>query len=468
MIEIRPQEGRQEEFLSTPSDIAIYGGAKGGGKTFALLLDPLRYSDVKGFNGTIFRRTKEQIRNSGALWDSAYEIYGLLKAVMKETTLEIFYNHLKLKFSHLEYEKDKYNWDGAQICYLAFDELQHFSESQFWYLVGSNRSTCGVKPYVRGTCMPDPDSWVKKLIAWWLNEETGYAIKERSGTIRYLIRLADNIIWGDSFEELKGKYPKENPLSITFIYSDIYDNKILLESNPGYLSNLKALNQVERERKLKGNWNIRPHAGMYFKREWFEIVDRPPLKKISCVRFWDRAATAPSNENKDPDWTSGVKMCRDHEGYYYVEHASRFRESPFGMRQNIRNIAELDGKSVQIGLEQEPGASGKVEVEDMIRILSGFVVKSFKPTKDKVTRSLPFSSQCEAKNVKLVRGKWNEDFLTELENFDGNPKKHDDQVDSGSGAFEMLQNSAPLLTGNYGQPKDSQENFYMEKHESII
>jgi len=120
------------------------------------------------------------------------------------------------------------------------------------------------------------------------------------------------------------------------------------------------------------------------------------------------------------------------------------------MRQNVKNVAEMDGHDCMIGLEQEPGASGKIEVADMIRILSGFVVKAFTSSKDKVTRAMPVSAQAEARNIKLVRGEWNDAFLNELENFDGNSKKHDDQVDALSGAFGMIQEFAtPLVTKSY-------------------
>jgi predicted phage terminase large subunit-like protein len=448
-IIIRPQPGRQEDFLSTSADIAIYGGAKGGGKTYALLLEPLRYSDVMGFNGTIFRRTKEQIRNTGALWDSASEIYSLLDAELKETTLDIKFDKMKLKFSHLEYEKDKTNWDGAQICYLGFDELQLFTETQFWYLVGSNRSTCGVRPYIRATCMADAGSWVKKLVMWWLDANGEYADPKKSGRIRWLVRREDEIYFADTKAELQKRFPEAKPMSITFIPSSVMDNKILLEKNPGYLANLEAMTLIERERKMKGNWKIKPQAGMFFKREYFEIVQAPPATR-RIIRFWDRAATEKTAKN-DPCWTAGVKMSRDQDGYIYIEHVSRFQASVFKRDQMIKNVASMDSKKVLIGLEQEPGASGVAEVQGLIKMLSGYNVRAKAPHKDKVTRALPFSAQCEGGNVKIVRGPWNDAYLTELENFDGDPKHKMDQVDASSGAFEMM-DTANVVTEQFNAP----------------
>src|SRR6478672_6135163 len=108
---IRPPEGQQTKFLSTSADIAVYGAAAGGGKTTALLLDPLRHVDVPGFGAVIFRRTSPQIRSEGGLWDSSMEYYPLLSAVPKESSLEwVFPIRTKIKFSHLEYEKNILDW----------------------------------------------------------------------------------------------------------------------------------------------------------------------------------------------------------------------------------------------------------------------------------------------------------------------------------------------------------------------
>jgi len=304
-------------------------------------------------------------------------------------------------------------------------------------------STCGVRPYIRGTCNPDPDSFVAELIAWWIDQDNsspryGYPIPERSGVLRWFVRVGDEIHWADSPGELIERYGSEvMPKSLTFIPASVFDNQILLQRDPGYLANLKALPLVERKRLLEGNWKIRPSAGLYFQSEWFEIVDAVPAD-LKIVRYWDRAATEPSASNPDPDWTAGVKMGIDKQGTMYVLDVSRFRATPLSVRQGIRNICTQDGVGVLTGLEQDPGQAGKVEVGDLIRFLVGFPVKAFLAEKDKVTRAEPLSAQAEQRNVKLLRGAWNRAFLDELMNF---PEGlHDDQVDAASGAFRMLTN----------------------------
>ena len=75
-------------------------------------------------------------------------------------------------------------------------------------MLSRNRSTCGVKPYIRGTTNPDADSWVAPFIQWYWDADTGYPIPERSGVIRYFTRLGDEIIWGDTPEAVMAHSPE--------------------------------------------------------------------------------------------------------------------------------------------------------------------------------------------------------------------------------------------------------------------
>ena len=225
MIVLKPQKGPQEAFLSNKADIVIYGGAAGGGKTYALLLEPLRHIGNSDFGAVIFRRVSTQISSEGGLWDTALDIYQNIQGTTFKTqpyTVQ-FPSGAKITFNHLQYEKDVYSYQGAQIPLIGFDELTHFTAKQFWYLLSRNRTTCGVKPYIRATCNPDADSWVRDLISWWLDDE-GYPIKERSGVLRYFFRKDGDLIWGDTRKELMEKYGKQDfeIKSITFVPSSIY------------------------------------------------------------------------------------------------------------------------------------------------------------------------------------------------------------------------------------------------------
>ena len=268
---IKPQIGYQQIALSSSADIVIGGAAAFVGKTFALLLDPLRHINVNGFGGVIFRRTSVQIRNEGGLWDTSVKLYPILGAEPRESSLDWkFPSGAKISFRHLEYEKNKYDWQGAQIPFLGFDELTHFTETMFFYLLSRNRSSCGVKPYVRATCNPDPESWVYKLIEWWIDKDTGFPILERRGKLRYFIKYGNDYIWGDSVDEVynnaehiikpmmdsSGLEAKDFIKSLTFVSGSIYDNKKGLHYDPSYPGNLLSQDEDTRRQLLEGRWKI--------------------------------------------------------------------------------------------------------------------------------------------------------------------------------------------------------------------
>lgn len=441
---LRPQRGPQEQFLSTNADIAIYGGAAGGGKTYALLLEPLRHMNVDGYSATIFRKNATQINIDGGLLDESMGIYGFLKSAVYKASPKphwVFNGKAKVSFMHVDGDRDLPKWQGSQICFLGFDELTHFTSNQFFYMLSRNRSTCGVKPYVRATCNPDVDSWVADFIEWWIDPDSGYPIPERSGMLRYFCRVEGEIKWADSAEELAEKYKIDPGLckSVTFIASSVYDNKILLENDPSYLANLHGLSLVERERLLNGNWKIRPAAGLYFRADQTRIVKTIPEELVSVVRAWDLAATEINIMNKDPDRTAGVLMGRMKNGQYIVLDVKRIAANASSVRSIVQSTAATDKAEYgcrKISIPQDPGQAGKEQAQSYIRELAGHSIKSRPVTGNKITRAEPFAAQWQRGNVLLLEGKWNDTFLDELEGFPD--ALHDDQVDAASDAFSMV------------------------------
>jgi predicted phage terminase large subunit-like protein len=445
ITKIGPQPGPQEKFLAGKANIILYGGAAGGGKTYGLLLDPIRYVHNPQFGAVIFRRTSVQLKNEGSIWDTSETLYPLLGAKGFRHSLEWrFPSGAKIKMSHMEHDKNRFDWKGAQIPWIGWEEVTEFSEKQFWYLFSRTRSTSGVPGQMRGTCNPDPDSFIARLVEWWIDPKTGYGIAARSGVIRWFIRLGDEIKWGDTREELIAQHGADfEPKSLTFIMSNVYDNKILLQNDPNYLATLKSLPLVDREQLLKGNWLIRPAAGLVFKRSYFEIVDAAPAEVSGRVRYWDRAATPITPSTPDPDATVGVKMSRDRAGIFYIEHVEKMFASAYQVDKAMLNMAEQDGKACQVAYMQDPGSAGKGEAEATARMLAGYIFHYAVATGDKVVRAKPASSQAEKGNIKIVRGKWNEEFLRVIENFPEG--KHDDEVDGLSGAFERLTAGRSIL-----------------------
>lgn len=207
----------------------------------------------------------------GGLWDTSMLLYPGLNAKPNSTEMKwTFGSNADIKFYHLQYEPDILNHQGAQYTFIAFDELTHFTEKQFFYLLSRNRSVSGIKPYIRATCNPDPDSWVANLIDWWIDQETGFPIVDRCGQLRYFVKIKDNLVWGDTKDEVLKKAPEliefaklaftdpENMVkSLTFIPGSIYGNKELLSQNPEYLANLLSQDEATKAQLLEGNWKIK-------------------------------------------------------------------------------------------------------------------------------------------------------------------------------------------------------------------
>ncbi|HEX3161172.1 MAG TPA: phage terminase large subunit [Pseudolabrys sp.] len=436
-----PQAGPQERALECKADILIFGGGAGGGKTHSLLLEAVRNKAVKGFAAVVFRRQATQITSPGGLWDQSQDLYPQLGGIQRNSPHPLwkFRPGAAIQMRHLQRDPDVYAYQGAQIPLIMWDELTHFTRKQFFYMLSRNRSTCGVRPYMRATCNPDADSWVAELLAWWIDQETGYPIPERDGVLRYFTRVGDELVWGDSRNEcalLAGTRP-HLVKSITFIAATIHDNKILLEKDPGYLANLMAMSRVERERLLGGNWKVRHTPGSYFQRTDVQIIKTRPTDVIAWVRRWDLAATLPTEENPDPDWTAGVLMGLRANGRYVVADVQRVRRRASDVRTLIANTTTHDGPHVVTVVPQDPGQAGKDQAEGMVAELAGNVAKSARESGKKHIRAEPFAAQWQAGNVEVVAGPWNEAFFNELEGFP-NSKIHDDQVDASSGAFSEL------------------------------
>ncbi len=448
---LMPQAGPQTQFMTNGADIIIYGGAAGGGKTFALLLEALRHKDVKGFEAAIFRDTYTQITAPGGLWDASHKIFSQVSGAQSKKTPKYnwsFGGKGRLTFAHIGGEEDLEDWQGTEICYIGFDELTHFSKHQFLYMLSRNRSTCGVRPYVRATCNPDSDSWVAEFIAWWINQETGYPIPERSGQIRWMVNINDVIHWFENREDgiqfavsegLSAEEAETMPKSVTFIASSIKDNKILMEVDPGYMANLRALSLIDMERLLKGNWKIKAAAGLFFRRTQVELIEAIPADIISWVRGWDLAATTDAESN-DPDYTASCLIGKRRNGMYVIADVINKRLSASEVRVLVKMTAQMDkqkyGRVVQ-KLNQDPAQAGKDQKQSYVKMLSGFVVKMTVEGGSKQTRAEPLAAQWQVGNVQVLVADWNEMYFNQLESFP--ESKHDDMVDGSSSAFNELE-----------------------------
>lgn len=199
--------------------------------------------------------------------------------------------------------------------------------------------------------------------------------------------------------------------------------------------------EIERLKKAKGSYAYSgqyqqrpsPRSGGMFQRGDFEIVDAVPVGGMEC-RAWDFAASVAA-PGRQPDWTVGLKM-KYIGGIFYVLDVRRDRWSPGDVEKNLKNTATQDGLSVRIRLPEDPGAAGKADAATKTKLLAGHDIVTVRPTGDKATRAKPASAQAEARNVKLLRGSWNDTFLDEVCSFPN--AQFDDQVDAFADALNEL------------------------------
>lgn len=186
-----------------------------------------------------------------------------------------------------------------------------------------------------------------------------------------------------------------------------------------------------------------PFEGNMFNRAWFDIVDAIPAG-CRYVRWWDKAATS-----KAGDWSAGVLMATNGNGVYYVVDVQRGQWSSAERNRIMVQTASIDNErangKLSILTEQEPGSSGKESAEKTIELLAGYAAYAKSSTGSKEVRAQPLAAQCEAGNVKLMRGAWNAAYLDEMTSFPLGA--HDDQVDASSGAFSSIAFGGPIQQG---------------------
>jgi len=409
--------------------------AAGSGKSHCLLMSFLKFCHHPRTRGVIFRRTTKQITNPGGLFDSAVNLYKLvdpkLRVRMRELEL-VFSSGAVLKFAYLDNASDKYNFQGAELTFIGFDEIQQLSEDNVTYLFSRLRSTSvDYKKQIVATGNPDYDSFIRHWVEFALDER-GIPIRKDVYPTRYMCQaMGGSIEWADTREELEKKYGTGDDsgiLSFTFIPGTIYDNPPLMKADPTYVSKLKKLPRVEMERLLLGSWYARQEAAGLWKREWITLVDHPNPRATKRIRAWDFAFSLPSEQYPNPDWTRGVLMSKDKNSVYTVENIVSMRDRVHEVEKLVFETAMRDGQEVIISIPIDPAAAAGAYARDFQRRLSeyGFNVKLSKPVKSKVTRFAPFSSVTQAGFVNVVKGDWNTPFFDELEIFDGDPKKKDD------------------------------------------
>ena len=173
-----------------------------------------------------------------------------------------------------------------------------------------------------------------------------------------------------------------------------------------------------------------PPEGGILQRAWFKRQQWLPQEYDSEIRVWDLAATAADAMEGDPDYTVGARVgIKD--GQFFVQDIERFRVTPLEVERAVARCAQQDGQSVEIYMEQEPGASGKAVIDHFRRrVIPGYWFKAKVPSGPKSERIRILAAAAEAGNVIIKEADWNPEFLDEVAAYRGDSSQHDDQIDA--------------------------------------
>ena len=257
---------------------ALYGGAAGGGKSDAMVAEALRQVDIPHYKAILFRKTfpeaRELILKSHRMYPRVYpkaKYNGSEHCWTFPSGARIYFGSMPNTTSHLRYQ-------GLSFAFIGFDELTHFTQEEYEYLISRNRADGpGVRVYIRATANPGGvgHGWVKERFITSMPPNTPYEFKTT-------VAKPD----GTSMEVVRKRI---------FIPSSVFDNKELLNNDPNYLANLAMLPEAQRKALLYGDWNT--FSGQVFT-EWKDNPDGYKTRQFTHViepfeipRHWRRYRT---------------------------------------------------------------------------------------------------------------------------------------------------------------------------------
>lgn len=263
-------------------------------KSFSSLMEVLKDIKNPDFHAVILRNEKDDLQS---LITDSYKLFsqfGTYNKSQNDMTWN-FDNGGWLKFSYYAgaYQEFKTRFQGRQYAYICIDEGTQCPYKKFKYLLTNNRNASGIRNRFWITCNPDPESWVRKFIDWWVDED-GYIIPERNCVLRYCFMdgdTPDSIYWGDTREEVYEQchgiidslwkesyaelgYDKLEMFikSVTFVRADVSENIKLVSTDPSYIANLAQQDEEQRMRDLDANWNYKAAGDDMVKMEDLEAI----------------------------------------------------------------------------------------------------------------------------------------------------------------------------------------------------
>lgn len=464
--ELAPQRGPQELFLASPATITIYGGAAGGGKSWSLLYSLARWVGLPGFRGLVFRKYLVDIKQVGGLWSEAEGLYSLLGGVPNRHDWEWrFPSGAVIKFGAIDKDYQT-RYQGAQAAVIAFDEITHFEEEEVFFFFSRRRTKVrGLRTRILGTCNPDADSWVARLLGWWWDSASGYAIPSRAGVVRWFMRTSaaggkKELRWAGAPAELEAQRRADEdsePLSLAFIPASLADNRYLAEDG-AYRAGLTLLDDVQKGRLLRGNWLVRYQRGTIFRRDWFKRIQEAP-PGVQWWRVWDLAATSEEQANGSTSFTCGLKIG-ECEGRVYIGGLEHGRWDDGDVELLVKRVAQEDGPDVRIWICRERAGAGKSQLGHYVRLLRGYQVDGAPESGLKELRLGPAAAQAKHGNVYVLERDWTGKFLDLAEDLPARPALDlGDCLSAGMEKLEGTEISPASIAQEYSDNADDLERM---------
>jgi predicted phage terminase large subunit-like protein len=459
---LAPASQPQADFLASDATITLYAGAMGAGKSFAIVLNMVKFAAKKNSTIVCFRRTLPELKAPGGIWREATAIFKKMfkDCKIRSNDLEIYVPSTNsiVKFQGLQYQSDVDKALGAQYSAIFFDEAVTFEPFEQFVLplLGRLRSAnVDYTPQMFWATNPRFNHGIYHWIKDFYLDEYGIPIKEKSNTKRWFILSNDKPIWFDT-EQAALDYCATlptiggepiRPKSFTAIRAHVTDNVPLCKNNPDYISNLQAMPEVRRRIYLDGSWTAREEeAGLYL-RSWSKVVPFAPPSVKKRVRAYDLASQPVSTQSPNPDWSRGILVSKGYDNKYTVEDLVSLRDRPLVVENLILDTARRDGPSVIVVYPIDPGQAGVARASEMKMKLAEMGVRCIliRPSQAKRVRFLPASAIAEAGYVDVVRADWNDEFFDELEEFTGLKRgERDDICDAFGDAIRALNQGIEL------------------------